>query len=206
MNQLAFTLIVHGSHLLPHGHTTIVFLSSRLLLLVIAISDELLLAGLLCHTLLLLLHGARLHLLLLFLSLALGFLLSDALTLFLLTTAFGFLLLATALLLLLFFPLFLFTLLCFGSSSLLSGLILVFLLIVRGCGTTFVTSTSKDSLNVRGSIYASSGCLEHCLEESVGLFWLLTGDDLRWFDLEFLSDDQLGKLDQLDKEVDFSLL
>lgn len=183
--------------------TVIVILLSWLVVFDVPITDELLVALLLLHASLLLLHGAHLSRLFFLLALSLGLLFLDALLLLLFSSALGLLLLLatgflfSALALLLGFRL---------GSLLLSSLSLHLLahgLLLFGLGlcSTIIrrraTATSKNLLHVRGRVNARSGRSEHSLQERIGLFRLVTSDHLSRLHINLFANHELRKLDQL---------
>ena len=176
---------------------------------IVTITDELLSAGLLSETRLLVLHGLHASPFFILLTLAFSFFFSDALTLFLLTTLLSFLLLATTLLLLLL------TSFLFGRRSLLGLLLSLHLgahssLIVASISRLaliFSRSTaSHDLRDVRCRVNTGCGSSEHHLQEVVSLIWFLTGDNLARFDIDLLADNKFGQADHLYQKVDFRLL
>ena len=179
----------------------------RLIVLDIAITNELLVALLLLHAGLLLLHCAHLVLLFILLTLTFGFLLLDPLLLFLFTSAIGILLLlatsflfgALALLLSLgFCCLFLRS---FGLHLLAHGLFLLLLSLsgsVVGVGSA--TATTEDLLHMRCRVDTCRGSTEHGLKEYIGPFWFVTSNHFGWLHINLFANYELRQLDELYKE------
>lgn len=189
-------------------HATIVIvLSHWRIVLDITITNELLVTLLLLSALLLLLLAAHaLHFFFL-LTLALSLFFRDALLLFLLASALGFLLLLAALL----FSALAFLLFLGGSCRLLfllsGALCLYLLLICTLVGATIgCTASAEQLLDMRTGVNAGGGSTEHRLQKQVGLLRLVSRHNLVWFDIELLADYQLCQLDQFDQEVYLSIL
>ena len=209
LNKLTLAFILELRPLLKLL-TIVVVLLGWLVILYVSITDQLLVALLLFHSSLLLLHCSHLGSLFILLTLALSFFLLDTLL---------FLLFSPSLCLLLFLAAgFLFgalaLLFSFCSCSLfLSSLSLHLLthglfLILLGLGCAIIGCTApaaENLLHVRCRVDASCGSAEHCLEEQIGLFWLMTRYNLGWLHVNLFANYELRKLDQLYKEINLGI-
>ena len=152
----------------------------------ITVSDQLLVFLLLLLSHLLLLHLLHTHLFFLILALSLLLLFLNALLFFLLLAAFSIFLFLAALLLFSSFALFFFSLL---GSCLLFSFHLLLLAVVFVASSALVRSGSpaQHLLNVRTCVDSGSRSTEHCLQEQICLFWLVTGNDFGWFHIELFA-------------------
>lgn len=163
LDQLALALILELATILLLELLTLIFILLRgVFILHITITDELLVAHLLLHSFLLLLHISHLVGFSVLLSLPLGFLLLDALILFLLASFVSLLLLFTAGIL---FGALVLLSFCGGSLFLgsLSFHLLAHGLLVTTIGSTVILlsgTTAQDLLHVWGRVDAGGSCTE----------------------------------------------
>jgi hypothetical protein len=93
-----------------------------------------------------------------------------------------------------------------GNRGLLLVLAIVLALRLLCAFLAFFLRNAQDLHYVGRGVDAGGGGSEHLLQEEVGDFGLVTGDDLCRLAVDLLADNELSQLQQLDQPVDLGLL
>jgi len=211
LHELTLAFILELVNGLLELFLIIIVLLGWLVVIDVAITDELLVTLLFVHSLLLLLHLAHLGGLGVSLPLPLVLFLFDTLLLLFFASALGILLFLAAC--------FLFSALSLFFSLGCGGLLLgslgfhllphgLLVLLGLGLGSTVVggSASTQDLLHVGSCIDTCSRGSKQGLQEKVCLLGFVTSDDFGWFDIDLLADDQLRQLDYFDEELNLGVL